>query len=94
MQSKLAEQHLIISGDVTGVGFRSFLRRKARELGLTGWVRNREDDAVEARVQGTRDQLDRFILAARTGPELSWVQHVSVSDVPVGPPIDGFTVLY
>lgn len=32
--------HVLITGFVQGVGFRHFIKSKARELGLTGWVRN------------------------------------------------------
>jgi len=31
------------------------LRQRARALGITGWVRNRMDDSVEAMLQGTAD---------------------------------------
>ena len=36
-----------ILGDVQGVGFRFFAERRANQLGLRGWVRNRYDGAVE-----------------------------------------------
>ncbi|MDR1471084.1 MAG: acylphosphatase [Synergistaceae bacterium] len=40
-------RHAVISGRVQGVGFRWFTRSRAGELGLTGWVRNMPDGAVE-----------------------------------------------
>lgn len=38
---------LIVHGDVQGVGFRNFVRRRAERRGLRGWVRNRSDGTVE-----------------------------------------------
>ncbi len=49
-----------------GVGFRWFAQETAESLGLTGWVRNREDGAVEAEAQGTEDALDEFVERLKT----------------------------
>jgi acylphosphatase len=61
-------RHLSIRGRVQGVGFRFYLERKARELGITGWVRNRHDGSVEAVVQGAPEAVQAMIAAARRGP--------------------------
>ena len=73
-------KHLRISGRVHGVGFRFHLERKARELGVTGWVRNRFDGTVEAVVQGTPEAVDAMIAAARQGPRSARVTDVRVSE--------------
>jgi acylphosphatase len=73
-------KHLQISGYVQGVGFRMYVVRKAREQGLSGWVRNRTDGSVEAEVQGTSAAVDAMIAAARRGPAGSVVTAVEVSD--------------
>ncbi|HSD99295.1 MAG TPA: acylphosphatase [Burkholderiales bacterium] len=73
-------KHLIITGRVQGVGFRFYMERKARELGITGWVRNRRDGAVEAVVQGTTGAVESMIAWARRGPPSSIVAEVRVSD--------------
>ncbi|WP_284615491.1 acylphosphatase [Aquabacterium humicola] len=46
-----------VRGRVQGVGYREACVRHARSLGITGWVRNRMDDSVEATLQGPRAQL-------------------------------------
>lgn len=73
-------KHLIITGRVQGVGFRFYMERKAREFGVTGWVRNRRDGAVEAVVQGTTGAVEAMIAWARRGPPSAVVAEVRVTD--------------
>jgi len=49
------------SGRVQGVGFRYSCAAFAKQLGLTGWVRNDPDGAVTAELQGTRDAITALI---------------------------------
>src|SRR5260370_18715562 len=46
-----------VRGRVQGIGYREACVRRARALGVTGWVRNRMDDSVEAMLQGSPEQL-------------------------------------
>jgi acylphosphatase len=73
-------RHLIITGRVQGVGFRFYTQRKARELGITGWVRNRRDGAVEAMVQGSSGAVEAMIAWARRGPPSAVVAEVRVTE--------------
>ena len=81
--------HLIISGDVTGVGFRFSTIQIARELGLTGWVRNTEN-AVEIVAEGPRDKLENLVTWVHKGPPLAQVEKVDIDwqeatgDLPAG----------
>ena len=70
--------HGIVRGDVQGVGFRFFLIRRARALGLTGWVTNRDDGAVEFVAEGNRGELEQLERAARAGPSQAQVTTVEV----------------
>lgn len=73
-------KRLTIEGRVQGVGYRDFVQRRARALGVTGWVRNRMDGSVEAVVQGSTDAVDQMIASARQGPRSAQVTGVRVSD--------------
>ncbi len=73
-------RRLIIAGRVQGVGFRLYMERKARGLGVTGWVRNRRDGSVEAMVQGNPDAVAAVIDWARHGPPGALVTDLKESE--------------
>ncbi|HXF66610.1 MAG TPA: acylphosphatase [Burkholderiales bacterium] len=73
-------RHLLITGRVQGVGFRFFVERKARALGLCGWVRNRHDGSVEAVVQGAPEAVEAMVAAVRRGPPGAAVSGVRESE--------------
>lgn len=68
--------HLFITGDVVGVGFRAWMVRQAKQLGLTGWVKNSAHDTVEVVAQGSQDKLKLLIEYSHQGPEVAWVEKV------------------
>lgn len=55
------EVYLKIDGRVQGIGFRAWAVRTARELGVSGWVRNVDDGTVEIRMKGAEEQIDEMI---------------------------------
>lgn len=61
MDNKI-RRHIIFYGRVQGVGFRYYSVNKARQLGLTGWVKNLYDGSVEMEVQGEEVKIDELIL--------------------------------
>ncbi len=71
---------LIIRGRVQGVYFRESMAMKARELRITGWVRNRRDGTVEAMVQGTGEALGEMLAWARSGPDRAVVDSVQIDE--------------
>ena len=88
-----AVRHLLITGLVQGVGFRFHMERKARELGVTGWVRNRRDGSVEAVFAGGPDVVRAVIEACRRGPRMAQVDAVDVDPVDLDILPEGFTQL-
>lgn len=76
-------KHYIIEGRVQGVGFRYFVVRQARAMGLVGWVRNLPDGTVEAIAAGPTSALSELEDALRQGPLMSRVDRVAVVDAPI-----------
>ena len=65
----MTELHVRVTGRVQGVGFRWFVRERARRLGLSGWVRNLRDGSVEVAAAGDPGQLELLMGELRRGPE-------------------------
>lgn len=59
------------------MGFRFFVERAARELGIDGWVRNCGDGAVEVHAECTAAKMERLRAALAQGPPASRVEQVS-----------------
>lgn len=74
--STLETLHLVIYGRVQGVFFRQSMQREAQYRAISGWVRNRNDGAVEAVVQGEPDAVEAMVRWAQRGPEMARVERV------------------
>lgn len=74
----MVRAHIFVSGRVQGVFFRFETRRLARNLGVSGWVRNRGDGRVEAVLEGEREDVERMIEFCRRGPPGARVSGVEV----------------
>jgi acylphosphatase len=79
MMANLETRRYVVSGRVQGVGFRWFVEREAAQLGLTGWVRNRDDGDVEVMATGPSEQLNALRQKLQQGPRASRVDHVGES---------------
>lgn len=66
----------LISGRVQGVGFRHWTTRNARNLGLRGTVRNRDDGRVEIHVAGAPEDVDALEDRLDRGPRAARVREV------------------
>lgn len=71
--------HMRVQGRVQGVYFRAATRRTARQLGLTGWVRNCPDGSVEAWAEGEKILLERLLSWCRSGPSGALVTDIKVA---------------
>lgn len=74
------------AGLVQGVGFRWYVARRARELGLRGFVRNLPAGSVEIDAEGEREVLDMLVKDVRRGPRAAHVTDLRLEWLPGGPP--------
>lgn len=91
MAPKMARRWFV-SGRVQGVGFRDFVQRQARALGLTGWARNVQDGRVEVYAVGKREALDNLAASLHVGPSMANVRSVEEREEAVQNN-SGFTIL-
>ena len=82
---------MYVSGRVQGVYYRATTRDTARETGVDGWVRNRDDGRVEAVFEGPEAAVDEMVAWCQTGSKAADVADVDASyEEPAG--LDGFEV--
>lgn len=76
-----------VFGMVQGVGFRWFVARHARALGLAGYARNLPNGSVEVIVNGPEDALPALERLLRAGPANAQVDRVERSVEPATMPV-------
>jgi len=87
----MIRRRVIVRGLVQGVFFRDSTRRLAQRHGVSGWVANRADGAVEAVFEGEADAVERLVAFSRVGPRGAQVESVEVTEEePEG--LSGFAV--
>ena len=77
---------LLISGRVQGVGFRAFVAREGRALGLSGYVRNLADGRVETEFAGNPEAVETLRAACGQGPvhaRVDRVESLAPGEVPL-----------
>ena len=84
-------RRVVVNGRVQGVFFRDSTQKEAASQGVAGWVRNRDDGAVEAVFEGDTDAVEALVEFCRSGPSRADVDSVDVTEEqPEG--IEGFEV--
>ncbi len=79
MEEKIRAQ-AVITGRVQGVFFRKSTQETAAAHGVSGWVRNRPDGAVEAVFEGKRRDVETVLHWCRKGPPGARVDRVDASE--------------
>lgn len=81
MSAEATAVRVVVRGRVQGVWFREGCRRQAQAAGVSGWVRNRSDGAVEAELAGDPEAVQRLVEWCREGPPHARVDTVDVAEV-------------
>ena len=84
----------IVSGRVQGVSYRASTASEARRLGLTGWVRNRHDGAVELEAEGPPAQVEKLLAWCHQGPPAARVSSVAVDELAPTGAESAFAIAY
>ena len=71
-----------IYGRVQGVGFRSWLKKRAITYTLNGWVRNCEDKTVECEISGEEKRIKNLLEDCKKGPIFSTVKNIFIEKKP------------
>jgi len=85
---------IVVSGEVQGVGYRSFALAHGRALSLGGYVRNAFDGTVELEVEGDRSTIEGLVEHLRQGPRAARVIDVDVQWTDFTGEFDGFEVRF
>jgi acylphosphatase len=86
--------HVIVTGKVQGVFYRAETVSKAKQLRLTGWVRNLPDGRVEGIFEGEETNVQKMVDFCRRGPPNAYVVDVEVRRQEWKGEFDNFTVKY
>jgi acylphosphatase len=78
---KMIARRIVVHGMVQGVGFRYFVQRMGKRMGLTGDVRNLQDATVEIVVEGIPGRVDEFLSEVKRGPSMAYVERLEISDI-------------
>lgn len=83
MSASISRFNCQIRGQVQGVGYRNFVLHHASRLGLSGFVRNKDDGGVEVEAQGDLMKLEKLVELLRKGPSHGTVDEVMQGSIPV-----------
>ncbi|MEE9214193.1 MAG: acylphosphatase [Thermodesulfobacteriota bacterium] len=85
---------IIVGGLVQGVVFRASARSKAVELGITGWVMNRDDGRVEIIAEGGKTEIEEFKRWSQIGPPSAVVEEVEITNLTGQREYSDFTIKF
>jgi acylphosphatase len=86
--------HVVVSGDVQGVFFRQETKRQAEAHDVSGWVRNRDDGAVEAVFEGEEQDVKALVEFCKHGTSRATVTTAHVKWEAYTVEFNDFKILY
>ena len=85
---------VLVEGEVQGVFFRQETKRKAENLNVKGWIRNRYDGGVEALFEGEDKDVQAMVEFCRRGPSNAVVKGIEVKSERYMGEFTDFTIRY
>lgn len=89
---KMKRVRVVVTGRVQGVGFRYFACERARDLQLTGYVRNLRNGGVEVVAEGEEGALEAMVVGLKNGPVSARVEEAHVVWLPYENSFTNFTI--
>jgi len=86
--------HAFVYGIVQGVGYRAWTKRRAKELGIKGFVRNLPDGRVEVYGEGEEEKLRELLSRLYEGPYFAKVERVEYEFTEPREEYENFFILY
>jgi len=83
-----------VEGRVQGVCFRHYAQETANRLGISGWVRNCSDGAVETLIHGSDEAIKQMVVWLRHGPSSAVVSRIQTTAADGETPASGFRITY
>ncbi|NGX37528.1 MAG: Acylphosphatase [Chlamydiae bacterium] len=90
----MLEAHIIIRGDVQGVGFRTTTRSFAHQLNLIGFIRNKSDGTVEIRAQGEKKVLEQLITKLKDAFNGDYIDEMEIEFVKPEQTFEEFSITF
>lgn len=78
----ILRRHIVLHGRVQGVGLRFRVSTLAKQIGLTGWVRNESDGSVSLELQGLPEQMEQLFSELRQYPYIR-IQQIQQETIPL-----------
>jgi acylphosphatase len=69
---------VLVQGRVQGIGYRNFVKKYAKMLGLKGYVRNLPENKVEAILCGEKSDIERMIDIMKNNHPLAKVKDIKI----------------
>jgi acylphosphatase len=91
---KIHRYKALICGRVQGIFFRDSVKKRADELNLVGWVRNKDHDKVEVLVEGPKIYLDKLISFCRNEVDKASIDSIDVDKQDATGEFSDFVVRY
>ncbi|PPR35110.1 MAG: Acylphosphatase [Alphaproteobacteria bacterium MarineAlpha6_Bin4] len=73
--------HLFIVGKVQQVGYRYWFKHEGEDNKLKGWVRNTNNNRVEAEITGDKKSINFMIKRCWKGPIIAKVENIIVKNI-------------
>ena len=89
----LKRMHVIISGHVQGIFFRTFIKENAQQLDIKGYVKNLPAGEVEAVFEGQKENIEKMVLVCKKGHKLASIEKIDIKEEKPTKEFSGFAII-